>query len=93
MTVVCTSHSENGLGQSDFQGVLSMFLNFSQNSGSCSYKIGCYLKKGFYLTNRNSLFLVGIFCFSSGNESLEERDFVDRARGSMQLLHANQTNS
>ena len=42
MTVVRTSHSENGLGQSDVQGVHSMFLNFNQNSGSCSYKIGCY---------------------------------------------------
>ena len=51
MTVARTSHSENGLGQSDVQGVLagvlSMFLNFNQNSGSCSYKIGCYQKKGF----------------------------------------------
>ena len=63
-----------------------MFLNFKPNSSSCSYKIGYYLKKGFYLTNRNCSFLVGIFCFSSGNESLEERDSVDRARGSFYML-------
>ena len=69
--------------QSDVQGVLSMFLNFNQNSASCSYKLVVIKKKGFYLTNRNCSFLVGIFCFSSGNESLEERDSVDHAPSSM----------
>ena len=95
MTVEGTSHPENSLGlifSLMFRVFLALFLNFNQISGSCSYKIGCYLK-GFYLTKRNCSFFVGIFCFSSGNENLEERDSVDRARGSLQLLHAIQTNT
>ena len=64
MTVERTSHPENGLGLI-FSLMLRVFLACSEISTKFQARVLIKLvviKKGFYLTNRNCSFLVGIFC-------------------------------